>query len=96
MRTLILATLLTLLSFNTYADVKVNSDDSIYLSSNHVYVKSPSGKSVKIIHNCDLDINPQSTPIVKNNGRKISKNSVLTIIVDEDKQSCKVKQIAIV
>ena len=96
MRTLILATLLTLLSFNTYADVKVNSDDSIYLSSNHVYVKSPSGKSVKIMHNCDLNINPQSVPIVKNNGRKISKNSVLTIIVDEDKQSCKVKQIAIV
>ena len=96
MRTLILATLLTLLSFNTYAEVKVNSDDSIYLSSNHVYVKSPSGKSVKIIHNCDLNINPQSAPIVKNNGRKISKNSVLTIIVDEDKQSCKVKQIAIV
>ena len=96
MRTLILATLLTLLSFNTYADVKVNSDDSIYLSSNRVYVESPSGKSVKILHNCDLNINPQSKPIVKNNGRKISKNTVLTIIVDEDKQSCKVTQIAIV
>jgi len=96
MRTLILATLLTLLSFNTYADVKVNSDDSIYLSSNHVYVESPSGKSVKILHNCDLNINPQSKPIVKNNGRKISKNSVLTIIVDEDRRSCKVQQIAIV
>ena len=96
MRTLVFTTLLTLLSFNTYADIKVNSNDSIYLSSNHVYVKSPSGKSIKIMHNCDLDINPQSTPIVKNNGRKISKNSVLTIIINEDKRSCKVKQIAIV
>ena len=96
MKTIMFTALLTLLSTSAYADVKVNSNDSIYIASNYVHVKSPSGESVKIIHNCDLNINPKSQPVVKNNGRKIYMHSILTIIVDNDKRSCKVKRIVIV
>jgi hypothetical protein len=96
MKTIIFATLLTLLSTTAYAEVKVTKDDSIYLTSSKVVVKSPSGKSVSIMHDCDLKVNPYSKPIVKNNGRKVNKNSVLTIIVDGDINLCRVKNIAIV
>jgi len=96
MKTIIFATLLTLLSTTAYAEVKVTKDDSIYLTSSKVFVKSSSGKSVSIMHNCDLKINPYSKPIVKNNGRLVNKNSVLTIIVDGDINLCRVKNIAIV
>jgi hypothetical protein len=48
------------------------------------------------MHDCELKINPNSTPIVKNNGRKVSKDSVLTIVLDGDTNVCRVKDIATV
>lgn len=96
MKTIIFATLLTLISTSTFAEVKVKKHDSIYLTSSEVLIKSPSGKSVSIMHDCDLKVNPYSKPIVKNNGREVNRNSVLTIIVDGDVNVCRVKNIAIV
>ena len=96
MKTIIFATLLTLLSTTAYAEVNVTKDDSIYVTSSKVFVKSPSGKSVSIMHDCDLKVNLYSKPIVKNNGRKVHRNSILTIIVDGDVNTCRVKNIAIV
>lgn len=96
MKPIIFATLLTLISAPTFAEVKVKKYDSIYLTSSEVLVKSPSGKSVSIMHDCELKINPNSTPIVKNNGRKVSKDSVLTIVLDGDTNVCRVKDIATV
>ena len=96
MKTIMFATLLTLLSTTAYAEVKVTKSDSIYLTSSKVVVKSQSGKAVSIMHDCDLKVNLYSKPIVKNNGRLVNKNSVLTIIVDGDINICRVKNIAIV
>jgi hypothetical protein len=73
--------------------VTVCKDDQLLISSNSVHIISKDHETVKMSHNCDLNISPDSKVVVKNNGRRIVEESMIAIIVDKEKNYCEVESI---
>ena len=62
--------------------ITICKDDKLLISSDSVHIISKNHESVKLSHNCDLKLSPDSKVVVKNNGRRIEKESMIVIIVD--------------
>lgn len=73
--------------------VTICKDDKLLISSDSVHIISKDHETVKLSHNCDLKLSPDSKVVVKNNGRRIVKESMIAIIVDKKKTYCEVQQI---
>jgi len=73
--------------------VTICKDDKLLISSDSVHIISKDHETVKLSHNCDLNISPNSKVVVKNNGRRIVEESMIAIIVDKKKTYCEVQQI---
>ena len=73
--------------------VTICKDDKLLISSDSVHIISKDHETVKLSHNCDLNISPDSKVVVKNNGRRIVEESMIAIIVDKKKTYCEVQQI---
>lgn len=73
--------------------ITIYKDDKLLISSDSVHIISKNHESVKLSHNCDLKLSPDSKVVVKNNGRRIEKESMIAIIVDKKKNYCEVQQI---
>ena len=73
--------------------ITICKDDKLLISSDSVHIISKNHESVKLSHNCDLKLSPDSKVVVKNNGRRIEKESMIAIIVDKKKNYCEVQQI---
>ena len=89
-----LATVMVLLSPAANANsVTVCKNDQLLISSDSVHIISKSHGDVKVSHDCDLKISPDSKVVVKNNGRRIVEETMLVIIVDKEKNHCEVESI---
>ena len=73
--------------------VTICKDDKLLISSDSVHIISKNHETVKLSHNCDLKISPDSKVVVKNNGRRIVEESMIAIIVDKKRNYCEVQQI---
>ena len=73
--------------------ITICKDDKLLISSDSVYIISNDHETVKLSHNCDLNISPDSKVVVKNNGRRIVEESMIAIIVDKERNYCEVQQI---
>lgn len=73
--------------------ITICKDDKLLISSDSVHIISKNHESVKISHNCDLKLSPDSKVVVKNNGRRIVEESMIAIIVDKERNYCEVQQI---
>lgn len=73
--------------------ITICKDDKLLISSDSVHIISKNHESVKLSHDCDLKLSPDSKVVVKNNGRRIEKESMIAIIVDKKKNYCEVQQI---
>lgn len=73
--------------------VTICKDDKLLISSDSVHIISKDHETVKLSHNCDLKLSPDSKVVVKNNGRRIVEESMIAIIVDKKKTYCEVQQI---
>ena len=73
--------------------VTICKDDKLLLSSDSVHIISKNHETVKLSHNCDLNISPDSKVVVKNNGRRIVEDRSIVIEVDDKRNSCEVQQI---
>ena len=73
--------------------ITICKDDKLLISSDSVHIISKNHESVKLSHNCDLKLSPDSKVVVKNNDRRIEKESMIAIIVDKKKNYCEVQQI---
>ena len=73
--------------------VTICKDDKLLISSDSVHIISKDHKTVKLSHNCDLKLSPDSKVVVKNNGRRIVEESMIAIIVDKERNYCEVQQI---
>ena len=73
--------------------ITICKDDKLLISSDSVHIISKNHESVKLSHNCDLKLSPDSKVVVKNNGRRIVEESMIAIIVDKEKNYCEVQQI---
>ena len=73
--------------------VTICKDDKLLISSDSMHIISKDHETVKLSHNCDLKLSPDSKVVVKNNGRRIVEESMIAIIVDKKKTYCEVQQI---
>ena len=73
--------------------VTICKDDKLLISSDSVRIISQEHGEVKLSHNCDLKLSPESKVVVKNNGRRIVEESMIAIIVDKKRNYCEVQQI---
>jgi hypothetical protein len=73
--------------------ITICKDDKLLISSDSVYIISNDHETVKLSHNCDLKLSPDSKVVVKNSGRRIVEESMIAIIVDKEKNYCEVQQI---
>ena len=73
--------------------ITICKDDKLLISSDSVYIISNDHETVKLSHNCDLKLSPDSKVVVKNNGRRIVEESMIAIIVDKERNYCEVQQI---
>lgn len=73
--------------------VTVCKDDQLIISSKDIRIVSQDHADVKISHDCDLKISPDSKVVVKNNGNKITEKSKLRVLVDNRTNFCSVVQI---
>ena len=73
--------------------VTVCRNDQLIISSKDIRIVSQDHADVKISHNCDLKISPDSKVVVKNNGRRIVEETMIAIIVDKEKNYCEVESI---
>ena len=73
--------------------VTICKDDQLLISSDSVRIISQKHGEVKLSHNCDLKLSPDSKVVVKNNGRRIVEESMIAIIVDKERNYCEVQQI---
>lgn len=73
--------------------VTICKDDKLLISSDSVHIISKDHETVKLSHNCDLKLSPDSKVVVKNNGRRIVEESMIAIIVDKERNYCEVQQI---
>ena len=73
--------------------ITICKDDKLLISSDSVHIISKDHETVKLSHNCDLKLSPDSKVVVKNNGRRIVEDSTIAIIVDEKRNYCEVQQI---
>ena len=73
--------------------VTICKDDKLLISSDSVHIISKDHETVKLFHNCDLKLSPDSKVVVKNNGRRIVEDSKIAIIVDNKRNYCEVQQI---
>ncbi len=73
--------------------VTVCKDDQLIISSKDIRIVSQDHADVKISHDCDLKISPDSKVVVKNNGNKITEKSKLRVLVDNKTNFCSVVQI---
>ena len=73
--------------------VTICKDDKLLISSDSVHIISKDHETVKLSHNCDLKLSPDSKVVVKNNGRRIVEESMIAIIVDKERTYCEVQQI---
>jgi hypothetical protein len=73
--------------------VTVCKDDQLIISSKDIRIVSQDHADVKISHDCDLKISPDSKVVVKNNGNKINEKSRLRVLVDNKSNVCSVVQI---
>jgi hypothetical protein len=91
---------LTLLVLSIFApaalanSVTICKDDQILISSNSVQIISQSHDSVKVYTDCNLKLSPDSKVVVKNQGRRINKDSRIRVQVDNKTNVCSVVQIA--
>ena len=89
-----LATVMVLLSPAANANsVTVCKNDQLLISSDSVRIISKSHGDVKVSHDCDLKISPDSKVVVKNNGNKITEKSKIRVVVDNQSNVCSVVQI---
>lgn len=89
-----LATVMALLSPIANANsVTICKDDQLIISSKDIHIISHNHAYVKISHDCDLKITPDSKVVVKNNGGRISENSKIRVLVDNQPNVCSVVQI---
>lgn len=90
---------LTLLVLSIFAlaalanSVTVCKDDQLLISSDSVRIISKSHEDVKVYTDCDLKLSPDSKVVVKNQGRRISKDSRIKVLVDNRENFCSVVQI---
>lgn len=73
--------------------VTVCKDDQLLISSDSVRIISKSHEDVKVYTDCDLKLSPDSKVVVKNQGRRISKDSRIKVLVDNRENFCSVVQI---
>ena len=73
--------------------VTVCKDDQLIISSKDIRIVSQDHADVKISHDCDLKISPDSKVVVKNNGNKITEKSKIRVLVDNQPNVCSVVQI---
>lgn len=73
--------------------VTVCKDDQLIISSKDIRIVSQDHADVKVSHDCDLKISPDSKVVVKNNGNKITEKSKLRVLVDNKTNFCSVVQI---
>lgn len=73
--------------------VTVCKDDQLLISSDSVRIISKSHGDVKVYTDCDLKLSPDSKVVVKNQGRRISKDSRIKVLVDNRENFCSVVQI---
>lgn len=73
--------------------VTISKGDQLLISSDSVHIISKNRDDVKLSHDCNLKLSPDSKVVVKNNGRRIVEESMIAIIVDKEKNYCEVKQI---
>ena len=75
--------------------VTVCKDDQLIISSKDIRIVSQDHADVKILHDCNLKISPDSKVVVKNNGNRINENSRLRVLVDNKSNVCSVDQIIV-
>lgn len=97
MKKLTLAVMLLILTTGTsqaLADhhVVVKPDDKILLSSDTIYILNNS-EQYALYHSCELDVKKDSEIILKGNGRRISKSSLIEIDVDGKTKRCRINDI---
>lgn len=73
--------------------VTVCKDDQLIISSKDIRIVSQDHADVKVSHDCDLKISPDSKVVVKNKGRRIAEETMIAIIVDKEKNYCEVESI---
>jgi hypothetical protein len=73
--------------------VTVCKDDQLLISSDSVRIISKSHEDVKVYTDCDLKLSPDSKVVVKNQGRRITKDSRIKVLVDNRENFCSVVQI---
>ena len=73
--------------------VTVCKDDQLIISSKNIRIVSQDHADVKISHDCDLKISPDSKVVVKNNGHRITEKSKIRVLVDNKTNVCSVVQI---
>jgi hypothetical protein len=73
--------------------VTVCKDDQLIISSKDIRIVSQDHADVKISHDCDLKISPDSKVVVKNNGHRITEKSRIRVLVDNQSNVCSVVQI---
>ena len=90
---------LTLLVLSIFAptalanSVTVCKDDQLLISSDSVRIISKSHGDVKVYTDCDLKLSLDSKVVVKNQGRRITKDSRIKVLVDNRENFCSVVQI---
>ena len=73
--------------------ITICKGDKLLISSDSVHIITKNRGDVKLSHDCDLKLSPDSKVVVKNNGRRIVEESMIAIIVDKEKNYCEVQQI---
>lgn len=90
----IIALMMSIFASSALANsVTVCKDDQLIISSKDIRIVSQDHADVKISHNCDLKISPDSKVVVKNNGRRIVEETMIAIIVDKKKNYCEVESV---
>ena len=73
--------------------VTIYKDDKLLISSDSVHIITKNRDDVKLSHDCNLKLSPDSKVVVKNNGNKITEKSKLRVLVDNKTNFCSVVQI---
>ena len=90
----IIALMMSIFASSALANsVTVCKDDKLIISSKDIRIVSQDHADVKVSHDCDLKISPDSKVVVKNNGRRIVEETMIAIIVDKEKNYCEVESI---
>ena len=90
----IIALMMSIFASSALANsVTVCKDDQLIISSKDIRIVSQDHADVKISHDCNLKISPDSKVVVKNNGRRIVEETMIAIIVDKEKNYCEVESV---